>query len=276
MLRLSALFVGTVVVAAIAGCASDPTPTPTSPATATATATPTPAAPPTPTATPAPTATPSPVPGATLLTLAPAADATLIDRGSLLAAHGAGDSLFFGSTNGNEARRALVRFDVSSAIPAGATVASARLVLTVDRTQGETDESSVHRVLSSWTEGTANSRTAGGGSGTAPDDGSATWVHRSFPDVTWETPGGDFAEAPSATATVEPPPRTRRTAVTWGSTPEMVADVQSWLDDPSSNHGWIVLGDEGTRQTARRVASRENETEAERPRLVIEYFPPTS
>jgi len=30
---------------------------------------------------------------------------------------------------------------------------------------------------------------------------------------------------------------------TWGSTPQMVADIQLWLDDPASNLGWILTGD---------------------------------
>ena len=218
----------------------------------------------------------NPVPGSTPLALAPDADATLIERGSLLAANGAGQSLFFGSTNGDEARRAILRFDVSSAMPAGSTIASARLVLTVDRTRGEADESSLHRVTSSWSEGAVESRTSGGGSGATPDNGSATWVHRSFPDMAWETPGGDFVDAPSATAMVDPPRRTLTRDVTWGSTPEMVSDVQGWLDDPASNYGWIVLGNEGASQTARRVSSRENTVAEERPQLLIEYFPPTS
>ena len=275
------LLAGIVVVAALAGCAGDPTQIPTPTLTATATATPTPIATPTPTATatpigtPTPTGTPTPVPGSTQTALAPDADATLYDRGSLLAANGAGGSLFFGSTNGNEARRALLRFDVSSAIAAGATIASVRLVLTVDRARGEADESSLHRVMSSWSEGAAVSRTAGGGSGTTPDNGSATWVHRSFPDMAWKTQGGDFMDAPSATVTVQSPPRLQTLAVTWGSTAEMVSDVQDWLDDPASNYGWIVLGKEGTRQTAKRVASRENASTEDRPRLLIEYFPPT-
>ena len=82
-------------------------------------------------------------------------------------------------------------------------------------------------------------------------------------------------DAPSATVTVESPPRLQTLAVTWGSTAEMVSDVQDWLDDPASNYGWIVLGKEGTRQTAKRVASRENASTEDRPRLLIEYFPPT-
>ena len=32
----------------------------------------------------------------------------------------------------------------------------------------------------------------------------------------------------------------------------MVADVQSWLDNPATNFGWLVLGDESDILTAKR------------------------
>ena len=57
---------------------------------------------------------------------------------------------------------------------------------------------------------------------------------------------------------------------TWGSTAGMVADVQSWLDDPGSNFGWIILGDEGTSlPTAKRFDSRE--TAATGPFLTVDF-----
>ena len=33
---------------------------------------------------------------------------------------------------------------------------------------------------------------------------------------------------------------------TWSSA-QMVADVQGWLDNPASNFGWLMLGDESTK-----------------------------
>ncbi len=54
---------------------------------------------------------------------------------------------------------------------------------------------------------------------------------------------------------------------TWSST-QMVADVQSWLDDPASNFGWLVLGNETTIATAKRFDTRES---ASPPMLTIQY-----
>lgn len=44
----------------------------------------------------------------------------------------------------------------------------------------------------------------------------------------------------------------------------LAADVQMWLDDASSNWGWILLGDESVVSTARRFDSRENAIAANR------------
>jgi len=53
----------------------------------------------------------------------------------------------------------------------------------------------------------------------------------------------------------------------------MVAAVQAWVDDPVSNHGWVLLGDEVVTQNARRILSRENAGPG-KPLLSIEFTPP--
>jgi serine protease len=53
----------------------------------------------------------------------------------------------------------------------------------------------------------------------------------------------------------------------------MVADVQSWLDNPATNFGWLVLGDESTGTTAKRFDSRESTSP---PVLTIEYTEPSA
>ena len=51
----------------------------------------------------------------------------------------------------------------------------------------------------------------------------------------------------------------------------MVADVQAWLNDPDTNFGWILIGNESDRQVAMRFNSRENSNEASRPVLEVQY-----
>lgn len=49
----------------------------------------------------------------------------------------------------------------------------------------------------------------------------------------------------------------------------MIADVQAWLDNPASNFGWLVLGDETGIATAKRFDTRES---ASPPVLTIAYI----
>ena len=53
----------------------------------------------------------------------------------------------------------------------------------------------------------------------------------------------------------------------------MVADVQAWLDDPSTNFGWIVVGDETQNETAKRFLTVESTSNggADRPSLTITF-----
>ena len=50
-----------------------------------------------------------------------------------------------------------------------------------------------------------------------------------------------------------------------------MADVQSWLDSPAANFGWLLLGNESISQTTKRFDSKDNEEEANRPVLAVEY-----
>ena len=251
-----------------------PAPTPTPAATPTATSVPIPTLRPTHTPTPSPTPTPTPVPGATQVRLPAVQDATLYEQDDGLRANGSGEHLFIGMTNGREKRRALVAFDVAGSVPAGAAIVSAQLVLSLSRTKAEDEPSEVHRATASWGEGDSMAG-SGEGSGASSADGDATWVHGRFDTERWATPGGDFSPEVSASAVVGRPQLGEVAIITWGSTPRMVADVQGWLDDPSSNHGWLVLGnEEKERQTAKRFESRENPVESNRPALLIEYFVP--
>ena len=46
--------------------------------------------------------------------------------------------------------------------------------------------------------------------------------------------------------------------VTFGSTPELVALVRDWIDNPQDNHGLLLLADESGPVSAKRFNSREN------------------
>jgi hypothetical protein len=159
-------------------------------------------------------------------------------------------------------RRALLAFDVTTAIPAGATVVRAELVLHLTPSNSAPAEVSLHRALAEWSEGDS---VASGGGGAPAQPGDVTWLHAAGPDRFWSAAGGDFAAWASAAATVGDAGAYRFTG------PGLAADVQAWLDDPAQNFGWAVRGDEILPTTAKRFASRESAEPGERPVLVVGF-----
>jgi len=206
----------------------------------------------------------SPV-GAETLVLTAGRDATLIESPEGELANGKGPVVFAGRTGQTDGslRRALLFFDVADSLPGGAWVTSVELRLALTPSNPELVDLSLHRVLSPWSEGPS---AASGGSGAPALPGDATWVHTSYDSGFWSHPGGDFDPSPSALTAVGD-----AATVVWSSTPDLVADVQDWLDAPASNHGWLLLGGEDAPSTSKRFVSREDPSEALRPRLVVEY-----
>ena len=190
---------------------------------------------------------------------------------------GAGPTMFAGKIKDalNQAgqvalRRAVLEFDVAAAIPAGATIDSVQLTLYCDKVaQNASFSVTLHRALAEWGEGTSNTGNSQQGRGEPPTANDATWRHTFYPSQFWTAQGGDFVGTASAAKAVG-----ATGSYTWGSTSSMVADVQSWLDTPGGNHGWVIRSVETQIQTAKRFATRENATVNNRPRLVVTFRPP--
>ena len=166
-------------------------------------------------------------------------------------------------------RRALVRFDIAgSSIPAGATINSVELTLTqLIRASGNNNQYTLelHPVTATWGEGTSGAQGPGGGAGTAATAGDATWTKRIFSTDSWTNPGGDFGPVSGTTLVggIAGP-------YTFTSQSGTVTDVQNWLNNPSSNFGWLMrLSDEGATLNARGFGSRESSIDA--PTLKITY-----
>ncbi len=221
------------------------------------------------------------------VTLNPAKDNTLyepISQDSFLdKSDGAGPTMFAGKVKDADAdpgagtrpavRRAVLAFTIAGNVPAGATINNAQLTLYADKV-GLTTAFNVnlHRLLANWGEGTSNTGNSQQGRGEPPTTGDATWRHTFYPGIFWSIPGGDYSLTASATKSVG-----NVGFYTWGSTSGMVADVQSWLNTPSQNFGWIVISNETSIQTTKRFGTRENTGStggvAWKPRLVITYTP---
>ena len=180
--------------------------------------------------------------------------------------NGAGEWFFSGQTGGADVRRGLIAFDIAAGIPAGATVTGVSLTLNMSRTIAGEIDIRLHRLLDDWQEG-AGQGFGNEGSGASAVPGDVTWNYRVFMSLDWSTPGGNFFPVASATVTVGGPG-----SYTWQSS-GLVANVQKWLDDPTTNFGWVLLGDETKSRTTKRFDSKENEKETNRPVLVVEYTP---
>lgn len=184
--------------------------------------------------------------------------------------NGAGDFIFAGTNATGLIRRALLQFDIAGNVPASATIDSVRLTLYMSRTSlADSRPVELHRVLMDWGEDTSHAAgNEGGGDSAAVGD--ATWLHTFFDTQFWTNQGGDFASTVSATQAVGD-----TAYYSWGSTSQMVADVQDWLSNPANNFGWIILSNESANQTAKRFDSRENSITSRQPLLTVYYTPTT-
>lgn len=218
---------------------------------------------------------------AAVVELAPTKDNTLIQQSnpSMQLSNGRGD-IYVGRTGqpeGVSTRRGLIAFDLAGAIPSGATITSATLTLRDAVGQNGDRVITAHRVLSDWGEGDSYFN---GGRGAEAADGDATWLYASYnaadptSSIAWETPGGDFEAAASASALL--PDDGGGQFYSWSGA-GMAADVQAWLDNPAENFGWLLMGDESERCTAKRLnGSTLNNPMDVAPVLTVSYVPEPS
>lgn len=199
-----------------------------------------------------------------VVSLSAAKDNTLYEDLTGSTSNGAGSYFFVGSTANGDIRRGVIAFDIASAIPAGSTINSVTLTLHMSRTVAGAENITLHRLLADWGEGASNA--AGEeGDGAQATTGDATWLHTFYDTGFWTTSGGDFVGTASASASVG-----GVAFYSWGSTPRMVADVQAWLDNPASNFGWLVKGNEAMPTTAKRFDSRQNREPATSSLLIMD------
>jgi hypothetical protein len=128
----------------------------------------------------------------------------------------------------------------------------------------------LHRMLRPWGEGGTVVTDNPGGLGAPAAPGDATWTDRFAFDTPWFMPGGaagtDFAATFSSSTLIY-----GVDVYNFEGTLDMIADVQSWLDNPGTNYGWMLkTQSEDLPFTARRFASREDPNGAG-PLLFIEY-----
>jgi hypothetical protein len=209
--------------------------------------------------------------------MAPTTSRTVVSRAILTAAKdaflnqrfpdnntGGHDHVAAGLDGTGNIRRGVVAFDVSGSLPAGSTILTATLTLSVIQTPPEGVNSSfqLHRLTRTWSEGNKI-----GNNGSAASAGEVTWNASQHATSAWTTPGGDFVPTVSAST-----PVTGVGSYAWGSTSQMVADVQAWLDSPAANSGWLLRSENETAlRTVRQFGSKEGGNAAT---LTIDYLSP--
>lgn len=211
--------------------------------------------------------TPDPCNSPVSATLTADLDNTLYEDATGSVSNGNGQYVYTGNQSSGLKRRGVLHFDLAS-IPPTALILDATVRLYCNSAPGVPVGVTLHRLDATWTEGTSN---AGGneGAGTAATTNDATWLHRFYNTVLWNTPGGDFAPLVSAISSV---PAVANVSYDWTGT-GLVSDVQSWVGGASVNAGWVILGDEASSTNTRRFASRETATAAQRPQLLLTFLP---
>jgi hypothetical protein len=194
--------------------------------------------------------------------------------------YGAGGSellqVGFASPTGIYAR-SLIQFDLSS-IPSNAVIESASLQFTTASSGTFTPEIRIQRLLQNWTEGTTSFCTYNAScntQGVAITNGGSdvTWNERSYSSANtnlWTTAGGTFSSETSALSI-----DVGNTVLQYASS-GLKTDVQGWVNNGSTNFGWILRTDFITNTSAmRRFRSREGAIAAgdasTAPKLVVVY-----
>ena len=214
------------------------------------------------------------------ISLNPIKDNTLIQTSAGNLSNGLGD-IYVGRTNQDgqgpattSIRRGLIEFDIAGNIPAGATITGATLTLNEVQGLNGNQTVSLHALLQDWGQGTSY---FSGGQGAPATNNDATWLYTFYnaanpsASPTWTTPGGSYSPIVSATSLITQ--GSPNQLFTWSSAnnPQMLADVQGWLDHPATDFGWIMLGNESQGQTAKQFSSSESTTPGFWPTLTVSY-----
>ena len=191
-------------------------------------------------------------------------DNTLYENDFGLLSNGKGQYMFAGTTAGVQIRRGIISFGVNDFIPPGAVITDVKLVMHMSKTISLSKRVKLYRVTKNWGEGNSDAFGEEGG-GAAADSSDATWIHNFYNTDNWSSPGGDYSAVESGQANVY-----AMGFYTW-TDPQMIADVQNWVNNVSSDYGWIMIGDESELATAKRFDTKENPNPSVRPKLIVTY-----
>jgi hypothetical protein len=184
----------------------------------------------------------------TTVTLGASKD-TYVDQDNPTKNEGNDDLMEVRSRDGSRNKRALIEFSLSS-IPAGATIQSATLTLSMKNAPHASRTYNVHRITSSWIEGN-------GGTDNIPPG-----------EVRWNNQPATTTSVTSATSTGA----TNDVNRSW----DVTSDVQAFINGSASNFGWLIKDSvENSTQSdlEGRFRTRENtdSSNSKQPKLVVVY-----
>jgi hypothetical protein len=217
----------------------------------------------------------------TQVVIPPSADTSLIE---LVPDNNLGGEryLLVGTSENLTRHRAILKFNIAAALPAGAKVTSVQLSMEVTQVPQNGDpipsNFEVHRLLRDWGEGNKVSPTnctSCGGLGVSATLNEASWSNRfSLTTNSWGAGGAQEAvDYVTETSSDQFIYTVGLSPYLFSSSDRAVADVQGWLENPTANFGWLIKSSsEDTAFTARRLGSRENTNFS--PLLYIDFIAP--
>lgn len=176
---------------------------------------------------------------------------TMIEQDHQSTSHGSDKTISVSGdtpSDSGEDEVALVRWDLGTAIPTGAVVDSATVILSVSDKADQTYQ--VFEALQSW------------------DEATATWKHASS-SLNWDENGADGADdrGTAVLGTIDAASTgTFKIALTAAG----IAAVQRWVNDPTTNHGLVIANSDNDNRLE--FHTRED-SKSTRPRLEITWEP---
>lgn len=159
-----------------------------------------------------------------------------------------------GTAVGGNTVRSLLKFDLS-AVPSSTTILSADLNLWLSSTNNNSPiDVSLHKLTSPW------------------EENQASWTYsKTTPYTAWKTAGGDFSNDKLRTVKdIGVPPASIADAMVNWKVPLDV--VQGWINNPTTNNGFMLKSDNETTQIYKKFASSEQSTlNKYKPQLVVTY-----
>jgi hypothetical protein len=199
--------------------------------------------------------------------VSPVMDNTLYEDAGGNISNSRGAYMFSGKSAAGLIRRAVINFQLIEFVPPCSKILSVTLRLHASGSGTNAGKTIQLRKLNNYCGEGSSDAPGNEENGTASTNYDGTWKHRYYNTDYWTAPGGDYSSTVSAAAVVS-----GNGYYTWSSA-QMVTDAEGWLADPSTAWGWILTGDESSANSFKRFSTKESDTAAFIPEVIITYKP---